>query len=425
MRRFQNKYKTPILNSDYAKNLTKKNTENLESELAQLESHLKSMGTVESPKKQSRSNSAKARENNNDNKPSPPRWGSAGKDNLRQRRLKKQSFDILGKTVDLDAYKKVKILKPSPPKVSKEEPKEVKEEDVSNFSLVNVCINDEVYEFETETDGTLALSTIQRYLPDAVGLCYMNNNRVKRVLPITPDGNFVKPPRGLHAWDTAREYLPVQPQAIRVAMTPRVESNVPKNAGDGNDILNGSYDEERNRKEFQDAVMAFRNAGKAEQEEVDRPVSRASVQTDVQDLDVKFQPNMSFFDRLCLEKLRKSESSQNVMTSENIQTDNETQKVLDEIERERKEIREMLMFESQQNPVELTDESSTRTVTPETSPVKKTTASITLSDISKMELDIDVLQVQKSLQSYNINIRPSTAQRKNSGLSRPVTPAGH
>lgn len=469
------------------------------------------------------------------------RWGSASKDSYRTRRMKKQARDILGKTVDIGKYSNIKVLKPSAPlskpllpngknkatRLPKDDKREQAGPDsfrsasnqsrLTNFAIVSIEINNEVLEFETTDEGQIQLSQIQNYIPHAVGLYYIQHDDAttkKRVLPITTDGNFIKPPRGSAGWSTSPSYLPILPQFVKVPMTPKSEIRkaeenrhpenfVPDQTATelNSEILSGSYDEEANRLEFQQAVMAFRNAGKAETEtEEQHEAASASLPTrpksatesvgtsTTPDVEIQFNntSKLTADDRKELEMLRKEfkngameidfeqrlddeKAAEKAAAGKQLlppfnsreisavsETNYEHNKKLKEIELERAEIREMFVkFDENDDEIleaqfsyneACSSGSSSRTVTPrETAEVTSElinrapeptlikTNILPLSEISKLQLDYDILDLQEKYKNEHLqNKRPRTGQghrpsssASNSALSasRPMTPS--
>lgn len=230
--------------------------------------------------------------------------------------------------------------------------------------------------------------------------------------------------------------------------------------------FDGVYDEAQNQREFQDAVMAFRNAGQNEQNSSktdQKPKYKLktrnvlsptpiSTQTVLPELDLKFASNMSNSDRLELEKLRNEFVEQNQPPPDILKitddlpkkyfTDIKTQQKLDEIARERAEIREMftnVAIEDDVISIDFDEASSSRTVTPVESPVKVVKsegqaeekmdgleAGMSLTQIAGFKLDTDLLELQKHYKSEQN--RPRTGipkSRPTTGRERPVTPGTH
>lgn len=341
----------------------------------------------------------------------------------------------------LSSAKQGSRLKPTPPKANTVLQKTIPSEP-PKFAIVMVVIDRTEYEFETNDNGFINLAEIQRFAPQAVGLCYISDEQKRRVLPITNDGLEIKPPRGQMGWSTSKEYQPVLPHFIKVAMTPRPATPPTQ----PNSLLDGVYDEEKNRREFQEAVMAFRNAGKAKTEIVtSRPTTRsdtASIQAEPQEppqLDLKFEPNLSALDRLYLEKMRKEqrEEKTNVLSLENesnkVQESvvpAEVQEKLDEIARERAEIRQMFTSaEPSDQPVaevDFDETCSSRTITPPAAEISDKLEGISLGQIASLPIDIDVKQLQDNYKPTQK--RPRTgipSSRPSTGRSRPVTPGTH
>ena len=193
------KYKSAVFKSEYIKLLDNDGTKQLETDFNSLQTHLEVL------KQEQKKLSPEKGEGDADLKSSPNRWGSANKDETyKRRRLKQQSRKILGREVDFGNIGNVKILKPSPPKKddvvlknqSKHQVKKPKANPISEpesllkteapvFSIVTVSFEDTMIEFETNQNGNITLLEVQRYAPQAVGLCYITDDGKKRVLPVT------------------------------------------------------------------------------------------------------------------------------------------------------------------------------------------------------------------------------------------------
>ena len=490
------KYKSPVFKSEYMKLLDQDGTKRLETDFNALQNQLESL------KAEKKKMSPEKGEGDAETA-SPSKWGSSNKDEkYKARRLKQQSRKILGKEIDFGSVTNVRVLKPSPPKkqdskseISKnqtsknqtskhqtsnhhtsEKPESLLQSRESSaiqpvFAIITVSFEDTLIEFETNQNGFILLHEVQRYAPQAVGLCYITDEGKKRVLPVTKDAEEVRPPRGAMGWSTAKEYHPILPHVIRVPMTPK-----PKTPGPGmparesgisiSNAFDGVYDEAQNQREFQDAVMAFRNAGQNEQNSSktdQKPKYKLksrnvlsptpiSTQTVLPELDLKFASNMSNSDRLELEKLRNEFAEQNQPPPDILKitddlpkqyfTDIKTQQKLDEIARERAEIREMftnVAIEDDVISIDFDEASSSRTVTPVESPVKVVKsegqaeekmdgldAGMSLTQIAGFQLDTDLLELQKHYKSEQN--RPRTGipkSRPTTGRERPVTPGTH
>ena len=474
------RYRSKVFKQDYMKYLDAEATTKLEKDFNSLAQNLED---VKKNSKQNDNNRTSKIANkkkdgrgdqdtdyNNDSKVEE-RWGSA---KARDRRLDQQARNILGKTLNVKDFKGVKVLKPTPPKkptpqkpkTTKRPQDQQKNKDIINdinFTIVSIKIDDEILDFETDTDGLIPLQQIQNYIPEAVGLFYYQSedfdglNPRRRVLPISSDGLFIRPPRGNAGWATSKNYEPMLAKTIRVAMTPVQEKKIEKK----NDILDGTYDEEANRREFQAAVMAFRNADSEKTPKNisdSRPDSRTKevnvIQTDLvpTDLKIEFKSSMSALDQLLLKKLRenqtnispisaknnnKKSSVQNKDTQPINEVEYERRNKLREIEMERAEIREMFIgIEDESRCIEQefkmneSQSDSSRTVTPElpNQNQKISQDTLSISAISSMPLDHDILPLQSFYQQSKEMSRPQTASaniRKAEQFPinhRPITP---